>query len=42
MTKDAIAATGGPVDHENTAQHVAGWIFVVVLAMLVTQAGWFF
>lgn len=46
MTKDAIAApvptTGGPRDPESTAQHVAGWIFVVVLAMLVTQAGWFF
>ncbi|MFE3408301.1 SCO1431 family membrane protein [Streptomyces mirabilis] len=34
------ARTGGPKDDgPKILEHVAGWIFVVVLAMLVTQLG---
>ncbi|MGW0967472.1 SCO1431 family membrane protein [Streptomyces sp. NPDC002516] len=34
------ARTGGPGDHgPKILEHVLGWIFVVVVAMLVTQLG---
>ncbi|MET8287753.1 SCO1431 family membrane protein [Streptomyces sp. NPDC048448] len=34
------ARTGGPKDDgPKILEHVVGWIFVVVLAMLVTQLG---
>ncbi|WP_447036216.1 SCO1431 family membrane protein [Streptomyces sp. DSM 118878] len=34
------ARTGGPKeDGPNLLEHLAGWALVVVLAMLVTQAG---
>lgn len=34
------ARTGGPEDDgPKILEHVVGWIFVVVLAMLVTQLG---
>ncbi|MFI7009761.1 SCO1431 family membrane protein [Streptomyces sp. NPDC050145] len=33
--------TGGPrEDGPKILEHVLGWTFVVVLAMLVTQLGW--
>ncbi|QEU95771.1 SCO1431 family membrane protein [Streptomyces kanamyceticus] len=36
----AKARTGGPKeDGPNVLEHLAGWTLVVVLAMLVTQAG---
>ncbi|MDI9885770.1 SCO1431 family membrane protein [Streptomyces sp. HNM0645] len=36
----ARARTGGPEDDgPKIAEHVMGWVLVVVLAMLVTQAG---
>lgn len=31
--------TGGPEDGSKILEHVLGWTLVVVLAMLVTQAG---
>ena len=31
--------TGGPDDGPRILEHVLGWVLVVVLAMLVTQAG---
>ncbi|GHC85745.1 hypothetical protein GCM10010349_71460 [Streptomyces flavofungini] len=31
--------TGGPKDGPNVLEHLAGWTLVVVLAMLVSQAG---
>ncbi|MFZ3556087.1 MULTISPECIES: SCO1431 family membrane protein [unclassified Streptomyces] len=35
------ARTGGPEDNgPKILEHVLGWTFVVVLAMLVTQLGW--
>ncbi|MGW2344185.1 SCO1431 family membrane protein [Streptomyces sp. NPDC001661] len=35
------ARTGGPDDNgPKILEHVLGWTFVVVLAMLVTQLGW--
>ncbi|MEU2787798.1 SCO1431 family membrane protein [Streptomyces sp. NPDC007100] len=33
------ARTGGPKDDRNLLEHLAGWTFVVVLAMLLTQTG---
>ncbi|MEV5613293.1 SCO1431 family membrane protein [Streptomyces sp. NPDC052225] len=37
----ARTRTGGPEDHgPKILEHVLGWTFVVVLAMLVTQLGW--
>jgi len=39
-TTRARARTGGPKDDgPRILEHVAGWTFVVVLAMLVTQLG---
>ncbi|MBT2901361.1 SCO1431 family membrane protein [Streptomyces sp. McG3] len=31
--------TGGPEDGSKLMEHIAGWAFVVVFAMLVTQLG---
>ncbi|MEU2796462.1 MULTISPECIES: SCO1431 family membrane protein [unclassified Streptomyces] len=31
--------TGGPGDGPKVMEHIAGWAFVVVLAMLVTRLG---
>lgn len=40
-TAPARARTGGPKDDgPKILEHVMGWTFVVVLAMLVTQLGW--
>ncbi|MFE1954784.1 SCO1431 family membrane protein [Streptomyces sp. NPDC059524] len=37
----ARTRTGGPrEDGPKILEHVLGWTFVVVLAMLVTQLGW--
>ncbi|MCQ4206493.1 MULTISPECIES: SCO1431 family membrane protein [Streptomyces] len=37
----ARTRTGGPEeDGPKILEHVMGWTFVVVLAMLVTQLGW--
>ncbi|WNF25939.1 SCO1431 family membrane protein [Streptomyces sp. C11-1] len=33
------ARTGGPDDGSKLLEHLAGWAFVVVFAMLVTQLG---
>lgn len=33
------ARTGGPEDGSKPLEHIAGWAFVVVFAMLVTQLG---
>lgn len=33
------ARTGGPEDGSKLMEHIAGWAFVVVFAMLVTQLG---
>lgn len=33
------ARTGGPEDGSKLMEHIAGWAFVVVFAMLVTQIG---
>ncbi|MEI7032057.1 SCO1431 family membrane protein [Streptomyces pratensis] len=33
------ARTGGPEDGSKLLEHIAGWTFVVVFAMLVTQVG---
>jgi hypothetical protein len=33
------ARTGGPRNTDKIVEHIAGWLFVVVLAMLVTQTG---
>lgn len=33
------ARTGGPDDGPKLLEHLAGWAFVVVFAMLVTQLG---
>ncbi|MEB8343945.1 SCO1431 family membrane protein [Streptomyces endophyticus] len=39
-TAAARARTGGPEDNgPKILEHVLGWTFVVVLAMLVTQLG---
>ncbi|MGW1817983.1 SCO1431 family membrane protein [Streptomyces sp. NPDC002125] len=35
------ARTGGPQDGPKILEHILGWTLVVVLAMLVTQAGLF-
>lgn len=32
------AMTGGPRDTDKIIEHIAGWVLVVVLAMLVTAA----
>ncbi|MEU6367579.1 SCO1431 family membrane protein [Streptomyces sp. NPDC046931] len=35
------ARTGGPRDDgPKIVEHIAGWVLVVVLAMLVTRLGW--
>ncbi|MFF3723180.1 SCO1431 family membrane protein [Streptomyces erythrochromogenes] len=50
MTADAAAPTaparnltrtGGPKEDSNWLEHVLGWTLVVVVAMFVTQVGWF-
>ncbi|MFD5696231.1 SCO1431 family membrane protein [Streptomyces rubiginosohelvolus] len=33
------ARSGGPEDGPKLMEHIAGWAFVVVFAMLVTQVG---
>ncbi len=33
------ARTGGPEDGSKLIEHIAGWAFVVVFAMLVTRLG---
>ncbi|MFF2236108.1 SCO1431 family membrane protein [Streptomyces anulatus] len=33
------ARTGGPEDGSRLMEHIAGWAFVVVFAMLVTRLG---
>ena len=33
------ARTGGPRNTDKIVEHIAGWVFVAVLAMLVTQTG---
>ncbi|NBM18375.1 SCO1431 family membrane protein [Streptomyces sp. GC420] len=33
------ARTGGPKEGPEILEHVAGWVLVVVLAMLVTRLG---
>ena len=33
------ARTSGPRNTDKIVEHIAGWLFVVVLAMLVTQTG---
>ncbi|MCZ7461511.1 SCO1431 family membrane protein [Streptomyces sp. WMMC940] len=39
-TTVARARTGGPQDDgPKIVEHIMGWVLVVVLAMLVTQAG---
>ncbi|MFJ8821852.1 SCO1431 family membrane protein [Streptomyces sp. NPDC102467] len=35
----ARTRTGGPQDGPKIVEHIVGWAFVIVLAMLVTQAG---
>jgi hypothetical protein len=37
--ESARARTGGPRNTDKIVEHIAGWVFVVVLAMLVTQTG---
>ncbi|WP_424214843.1 SCO1431 family membrane protein [Streptomyces sp. BI20] len=38
----AAARTGGPEDEGSSwLEHVLGWTLVVVVAMFVTQVGWF-
>ncbi|GAA1362008.1 SCO1431 family membrane protein [Streptomyces beijiangensis] len=37
--KSSRARTGGPRNTNKIVEHIAGWTFVVVLAMLVTQTG---
>lgn len=38
-----LVRTGGPDDGSSSwTEHVLGWILVVVVAMFVTQVGWFF
>jgi hypothetical protein len=40
-SRAARTRTGGPrEDGPKILEHVLGWTFVVVLAMLVTQLGW--
>ncbi|MFD9305895.1 SCO1431 family membrane protein [Streptomyces sp. NPDC060048] len=45
LTSDArdLVRTGGPEDGSSSwLEHVLGWTLVVVVAMFVTQVGWFF
>lgn len=37
----ALVRTGGPKDGSSWLEHVLGWTLVVVVAMFVTQVGWF-
>ncbi|MFE6909112.1 SCO1431 family membrane protein [Streptomyces erythrochromogenes] len=37
----ARTGTGGPEEDSNWLEHVLGWTLVVVVAMFVTQVGWF-
>ncbi|MFE4259037.1 SCO1431 family membrane protein [Streptomyces sp. NPDC056883] len=38
-----LVRTGGPEDDSSSwLEHVLGWTLVVVVAMFVTQVGWFF
>ncbi|MET9853043.1 SCO1431 family membrane protein [Streptomyces sp. NPDC006450] len=42
-TAPALVRTGGPEDDSSSwLEHVLGWTLVVVVAMFVTQVGWFF
>ncbi|MFE7098380.1 SCO1431 family membrane protein [Streptomyces erythrochromogenes] len=36
-----LARTGGPKEGSKWLEHVLGWTLVVVVAMFVTQVGWF-
>ncbi|MEV6679989.1 SCO1431 family membrane protein [Streptomyces erythrochromogenes] len=36
-----LARTGGPKEDSSWLEHVLGWTLVVVVAMFVTQVGWF-
>ncbi|MFE5555848.1 SCO1431 family membrane protein [Streptomyces sp. NPDC056544] len=36
-----LVRTGGPKDDSTWLEHVLGWTLVVVVAMFVTQVGWF-
>ncbi|MEU6210625.1 SCO1431 family membrane protein [Streptomyces sp. JL4002] len=36
-----LVRTGGPKDDSSWLEHVLGWTLVVVVAMFVTQVGWF-
>lgn len=39
----SLVRTGGPEDGSPAwLEHVLGWTLVVVVAMFVTQVGWFF
>ncbi|MFD3543640.1 SCO1431 family membrane protein [Streptomyces sp. NPDC058662] len=35
-----LVRTGGPEEESSWAEHVLGWVLVVVVAMFVTQIGW--
>lgn len=37
-----LVRTGGPGEDSSWLEHVLGWTLVVVVAMFVTQVGWFF
>lgn len=37
----SLVRTGGPKDDSSWLEHVLGWTLVVVVAMFVTQVGWF-
>jgi hypothetical protein len=37
----SLVGTGGPKEDSAWLEHVLGWTLVVVVAMLVTQLGWF-
>lgn len=36
-----LVRTGRPKDDSSWLEHVLGWTLVVVVAMFVTQVGWF-
>ncbi|MEV6952248.1 SCO1431 family membrane protein [Streptomyces sp. NPDC051183] len=36
-----LVGTGGPKEDSSWLEHVLGWTLVVVVAMFVTQVGWF-
>ncbi|MFB7172978.1 SCO1431 family membrane protein [Streptomyces sp. NPDC056254] len=37
----SLTRTGGPQEDSAWLEHVLGWTLVVVVAMFVTQVGWF-